>query len=92
MKTYKKTAALELYNQIIAAGVESNVVWGCGDADVHQYMKDLDSEIATYYPQSAVIMTYIWHLLGCLMCCPLKNDVLFTPVMTQEEEDRQIWF
>ena len=34
----------------------------------------------------------MWHLLGCLMCCPLENDVLFTPIVTREEEDRQIWF
>lgn len=54
-------------------------------------MKNLDPDIATVYSQSSLLMTYLWHLLGCLMCCPLSDDVFASPVMTREEEDRQVW-
>jgi len=81
---FTKAAALLVYNLIQTNNLQSRVVWGCGDATIHAYLKELDSGISTYYPESNLIKIYVWQLFGCLMCVPLSDDILMAPIMTDE--------
>lgn len=79
----------QVYKLIKAAKLQKRVVWGSGNADVHARCKELDADIATYYPESSLINLHLWHLFGCLFCVPLEDNVLMQPIMTEEQIERE---
>lgn len=88
MKGDRQTA--DLVHEIIDRyDLQHNVIWGANHADVHAYLRELNPEIALYYPESEVISTLLWHIFGCLWFRKLSNDALMVPVMTSEEVARR---
>ena len=86
------TAVDVVFANIKAYNMERNIVWGSGNSAAHERCNVLAPEIPRYYPKGNLIMTHVWFLLGCLFCCPLKNDWLMTPSMFSETSDRQDTF
>ena len=85
LKNADKRSASLVFAIIKAYGLENHVVWGGSQSDTHAYLLELGPEIARYYPYMSVVKTFIWHLLGCLFCCPLENDIFMPPIMTSEQ-------
>ena len=89
IKHSDKNAADLLHTIVKSAGLQKRVIWGSGHEAVHARLKELDSSVATYYPEGKLINTHLLHLFGCLFCVPLSDDVMLMPVMTEEQIARE---
>mmetsp|Transcript_9152 Transcript_9152/g.12461 ORF Transcript_9152/g.12461 Transcript_9152/m.12461 type:complete len:154 (+) Transcript_9152:627-1088(+) len=54
----------------------------------HEAVMDVNPNVSVFYSGATAPRTYLWWLLGCIFCCPLKGDVLMTTHVTSRQQER----